>query len=135
MPIELLPSLFYDDTCGFCSKGVLWLAGAPAPRGIRAVGLTCPAGQALLCRRPELREARSVIWCQTLPGGIEQVLIRSDAVLAALARRGGAWALAGMFTAVPRPLRDGIYLWFAARRHRFARSGPDESCPVPRPPD
>ena len=135
MTSEPVPTLFYDDTCGFCSKGVLWLAGAPAARGIRAAGLTGPEGQALLSRRPLLREARSVIWSRQLPGGREQVLIRSDAVLAALARRGGAWKLCGALTVIPRPLRDAVYLWFAARRHRFPGTGAGKACPIPPPRD
>jgi predicted DCC family thiol-disulfide oxidoreductase YuxK len=99
------------------------------------LGLTGTEGQKLLSRRPELRDARSVIWSRQLAGGREQVLIRSDAVLAALARRGGAWKLCGVLTAVPRPLRDAVYLWFAARRHLFSVPGRENACPMPPPRD
>lgn len=53
---------------------------------------------------------------------------RSDAALAIAARLGFPWNLAGVFRAVPRPLRDAVYDFIARRRHRWF--GRPDACGV-----
>jgi predicted DCC family thiol-disulfide oxidoreductase YuxK len=62
-----------------------------------------------------------VLWLTVAPDGSEQVLVRSEAVLAVLRHVGGVWAgLAVLGRWVPRPLRDAVYAAVAARRHWLA---------------
>lgn len=62
-----------------------------------------------------------------------EVLLRSDAALAAAAELGWPWRWAVAFGWVPRPLRDGLYRVIARYRHRLFR--PPAACFVPSPED
>ena len=59
-----------------------------------------------------------------------QLLTRSDAFLHILRRLGGGWRpLAGMFSIVPRALRDAVYNFIARIRYSiFGRK--DDLCPI-----
>jgi predicted DCC family thiol-disulfide oxidoreductase YuxK len=60
----------------------------------------------------------------------ERVLVRSEAVAAALEELPGVWpAVAAVLRAVPRPVRDAGYRAVAGIRHRLG--GRLEACPVP----
>jgi predicted DCC family thiol-disulfide oxidoreductase YuxK len=56
---------------------------------------------------------------------------RSTAALRILRRLPPPWPLAYAFIAVPRPIRDRIYDWIAARRYRWFGRRP--TCRVPTP--
>ena len=106
-------TLFYDATCGFCSGAVTLLMRADRKRG--SLAFEPLFGERFTALIPaELRGA--------LPDSLVLVregrtLVRSEAVLDALAGIGGAWrfaALAGRL--VPGGLRDRIYDWVARNR-------------------
>lgn len=56
---------------------------------------------------------------------------KSDAALGAIASLGGAWRLASLLRAVPRPLRDLAY--DAVARNRYRWFGKRETCRLPGP--
>lgn len=56
---------------------------------------------------------------------------KSDAALGAIASLGGAWRLAALLRAVPRPLRD--FLYDAVARNRYRWFGKRETCRLPGP--
>lgn len=66
-----------------------------------------------------------------IPSGVDsvvvstggEVLTKSDAVFALLARCGFPWSLARWSGWIPRPLRDGIYDLVARNRDRFSKRG------------
>jgi predicted DCC family thiol-disulfide oxidoreductase YuxK len=110
---EVHGTLFYDATCGFCSGAVALLRRADRQKGTLAF-------------EPLFGERFEAL----LPAGVRaglpdslvlvtkgRTLVRSAAVLEALAGIGGAWkalALAGRL--VPVGLRDRVYDWVARNR-------------------
>ena len=69
----------------------------------------------------------SMIAIQAEPFGVFK---RSEAVARALSELGGGWRLVARFLqAIPKPLRDAGYDFFA--RHRFQLFGRSETCRVP----
>lgn len=123
-----MPDLvLYDGGCGLCHRSVAFLARCD-PDGTRFVFAPL-GGETALARLGATGRG-------TLPAGTVVVLDargalirRSDAVLHALGRLGGAWRVLACFLAlVPRPLRDGAYSLVARVRGRlFAR--PEGTCP------
>lgn len=125
-----MPDLvLYDGGCGLCHRSVAFLARRDrdgsrfqfAPLGGETasarLGESPPAG-------PPGPDATVVLL--TADG---RLLLRSDAVLHALGRLGGAWrVLACGLALVPRPLRDGAYSLVArVRGGLFSR--PAGTCP------
>jgi predicted DCC family thiol-disulfide oxidoreductase YuxK len=126
----VVPDLvLYDGSCGLCHRSVAFLARRDrdgsrfrfAPLGGEAASVrfraSAPAGP--------FGPGASVVLL-TADG---RLFLRSDAVLHALGRLGGAWRVLARFLAiVPRPLRDGAYSLVARIRGKlFAR--PEGTCP------
>ena len=120
------PVLFYDASCGLCSRAVLWSLAHDrrgvlrfAPLGGAAWSATAvPPGAAGLDTVALLEEGR--------------LRVRADAALRVLAIAGGGWALLARLGAlVPRSLRDAAYR-FVARRRR-AWFGTSAGCRLPTP--
>jgi predicted DCC family thiol-disulfide oxidoreductase YuxK len=123
------PVVLFDDVCVFCHRGVNFiierdpratfrfapLQSDAARRIFAQVGRTIPAGD------PE-----SIV---VFDGG--RLLERSAAMLRIVRDLRGAWPLLGIFRVVPRPLRDLVYTWFAARRYQWF--GRTDACLVPSP--
>src|SRR5262245_53095101 len=120
------PVILFDGTCAFCEGSVRFIA--TRDNGYFKFGASQnPEGQALLARFGTTRDAaRSLI---LIDGG--QVYLRSDAVLRVAQRMNAPWKYAGIFLAVPRPVRDMVYGWVAAVRHRIA--GRSNACEIPPP--
>jgi predicted DCC family thiol-disulfide oxidoreductase YuxK len=115
--------LFYDGTCGFCSRIVQFILKHESSRqSLRFATLQGDAAAALRERLPWLADVDSVVWYEPASGGrSERVLVRSDAGLAAAAYLGGIWrflALAARW--VPRFIRDAVYNAVARNRQRLA---------------
>jgi predicted DCC family thiol-disulfide oxidoreductase YuxK len=86
-----------------------------------------PEGQALLQRFGKSAEAAgSMILIEN-----DRVYLRSEAVLRIAARMRAPWKYARVFLIVPRPLRDAVYRFVAANRHRIA--GRSNACEIPPP--
>lgn len=123
--------IFYDGDCALCHGAVTFLVRRDrrgdlfrfAPLGGDAFHAELsPAEQAALPDSLVLRLADG------------RLLLRSDAVLHALGRLGGAWRpLAALARVVPRALRDTVYDLVARLRRRFL-APPAGTCPI-LPPD
>lgn len=118
--------ILFDGTCAFCERSVRFIASRD--RGYFRFGASQNAeGQALLARFGTTREAtRSLILIED-----GQIYVRSDAVLGIARRMNAPWRLATVFLAVPRPIRDLVYRFVAAIRHRIA--GASNACEIPPP--
>jgi len=118
--------ILFDGTCAFCERSVRFVASRD--QGYFKFGASQNAeGQALLAKFGTTREAaRSLI---LIEGG--QIYLRSDAVLRIARRMNAPWRFASVFLAVPRPIRDLVYRFVAAIRHRIA--GQSNACEIPPP--
>lgn len=119
--------IVFDGVCVLCNGFARFVHRQDTQGRFRFATAQSPVGQAAY---------RSV---GLLPEAIDTVLVRrqgtvlqkSDAVLAALAAFGRPWRTAGIFRALPRPLRDWAYDRIARNRYRLC--GRHDSCPVPPP--
>jgi predicted DCC family thiol-disulfide oxidoreductase YuxK len=121
--------LYYDGTCGLCHRAVRFLlAEDPSGGGFRFAPLDSETFRGVSGHLP--RPLPDSLILETAEGAF---LMRSAAVLHALARLGGLWRpLAAAGGLIPTPLRDAAYDAVARVRYRvFAR--PTEACPVTPP--
>lgn len=118
--------ILFDGTCAFCERSVRFIATRDNAY-FKFGASQNPEGQALLARFGTTREAaKSLI---LIDGG--QIYLRSDAVLRIAQRMNPPWKYAGVFLAVPRPVRNLVYAGVAAVRHRIA--GRSNACEIPPP--
>jgi predicted DCC family thiol-disulfide oxidoreductase YuxK len=124
--------ILYDGLCGLCDRYVQFvlrhdhrhsfrfapLQGAYAKRALARQGIDLGDGDPSTIALLEKADA---------PG--ERVRVRSDAVLTVITGLGGLWRLAGIFRAVPRPVRDVVYDWVARVRYRVF--GKRDACAIP----
>ncbi|MBK9376538.1 MAG: DUF393 domain-containing protein [Holophagales bacterium] len=123
-----MPDLvLYDGGCGLCHRSVAFLARRDRDGSLFVFApLGGPTATVRLVAGGD----------GPLPSGTVAVLdetgrlrTRSDAVLHALDRLGGAWRfVAGVVKVVPRPLRDGVYRAVARTRGRLL-ARPRGTCP------
>lgn len=120
------PILFYDGTCGLCHRAVAWTLRHDRRSVFRFAPLQ-GSTYAGLDRADAPRDLSTLV---VLIG--DDLLVRSDAVLAILRRCGGGWRALGVAAGlVPRPLRDAVY--DAVARRRLAWFGPADACALPGP--
>jgi predicted DCC family thiol-disulfide oxidoreductase YuxK len=118
--------ILFDGTCAFCEGSVRVIAAHDG--GYFRFGASQNAeGQALLAKFGTTRDAtRSLILIEG-----DQIYLRSDAVLRIARRMNPPWRFAAVFLVVPRPIRDLVYRFVAAIRHRIA--GQSNACEIPPP--
>jgi len=120
--------VLYDGVCNVCSGSVRFILPRDHQARFRFASLQSAAAARLLSA------------CGGKPGSLDSLVLvengrcyqRSDAVLRIAARLPFPWKLAGALRIIPRPIRDGLYRSFAARRYRWF--GRKDVCDVP-PPD
>jgi predicted DCC family thiol-disulfide oxidoreductase YuxK len=121
--------VLFDGVCNLCSGTVNFLIDRD-PRGeLRFAALQSPAAAALLRslgHPPPGPEPDSILLVE---GG--RVYERSTAAIRIARHLGGAWRLLGLLVVVPRPVRDAVYRFVAARRYRWF--GKADACRVPTP--
>jgi predicted DCC family thiol-disulfide oxidoreductase YuxK len=115
--------VFFDGVCLLCNGFVDFLLRRDVERVFQFAPLQGEKAKVLL--PAGLRDGLDtlVLWNQG------QMFVRSDAVLMILGQLGGAWTLARLGWAVPRPLRDLAYRLVAARR--YAWFGKRDTCRLP----
>jgi predicted DCC family thiol-disulfide oxidoreductase YuxK len=118
--------ILFDGTCAFCERSVRFIAARD--NGYFKFGASQnPEGRALLERYGTSREAaRSIILIED-----DRIYLKSEAVLRIAGRMRAPWKFAGIFLAIPRPVRDLVYRCVAAVRHQLA--GESNACEVPPP--
>jgi predicted DCC family thiol-disulfide oxidoreductase YuxK len=125
-PAAAAEEFFYDGHCGLCQRSVrFFLAEDRSEKAFIFAPLQSEAFAAAIPPSERAGLPDSVV-VRTAGG---RLLVRSAAILHAMARLGGAWRLAAALARlVPRPLRDAAYDLVARLRHRlFAR--PPSMCP------
>ena len=118
--------ILFDGTCAFCERSIRFIA--TRDNGHFKFGASQnPEGRALLARFGTTREAaKSLILIED-----GRIYLRSEAVLRIAARMNAPWKFAAVFLVLPRPLRDLVYRFIAAIRHRLA--GRSNACEIPPP--
>jgi predicted DCC family thiol-disulfide oxidoreductase YuxK len=118
--------VLFDGVCNFCNASVRFVAERDRAGVFYFASQQSAAGQTML------REYRS-------PGDLSSIVLIEDgrtylystAVLRIARHLGGLWPLLYVFIAVPKPMRDAVYKWFARRRYQWL--GRMEACPIPSP--
>ncbi len=134
--------VIYDGHCGLCNRTVRWLLARDRHDRLRFAPSLSPQVAPLLARHGFTPDASPNDPSSSGPGTIlvvrnagstsEQVLIRSSAVVAALAALPGPWPAAVLaLRIIPRPLRDLVYHLIARGRYRIW--GRLAACPLPTP--
>ena len=118
--------VLFDGVCNLCNGFVRFvIARDPAAR-FRFAALSTPAAQDLLRRAGVSHPPDSIVLIED-----DRVYVRSDAALRIVRRLTFPWPLAFALTTVPRPIRDAVYGFIAARRYQWF--GRQETCMVPTP--
>ena len=126
------PVLLYDGLCGFCSKGVQRILRYDKRKTMLFAALQGDYGKSILTRHPELKGIDSIVFVEPLDFAyLEQVFVRSDALLHVAGYLGGPWKLALAAYLIPRFVRDYLYDQFAKRRYRWF--GKYDTCLLPAP--
>ena len=127
-------TLFYDGTCGFCSKTIQFiLKHERRDHSLRFATLQGPLADSLRHKYPVLNDTDSVVWYESPTAARkERLLVRSSAGIAVARYLGGIWSLlATLGWCIPRPVRDWMYKLVARNRYRIA--GTNDSCLLPSP--
>lgn len=115
----------FDSMCNVCNAYVGFLKRHDRKARLSFVAARSSDGRAALVaggQSPDDPSTMIVIDSDVL-------LLRSDAVLAAIAALGGGWRGVRLFALVPRAWRDALYTGFARRRYRwFGRAMPCAAC-------
>lgn len=121
------PVVLFDGLCNLCNGSVQFIIRRDARALIRFASLESPFAKARLAAAfPGKLAPDSIVLIEN-----GQVFTRSSAALRICRRLRFPWPLLYSLVVVPRPLRDAIYGFIAARRYRWF--GRTESCPIPTP--
>ena len=141
-PLESMTSLaeldgrllvVFDGHCGLCNKSVRWLLRRDRTDRLRFAASELPQLAELLVRHGfSAAGPETILAVRDAGGPTEQILVRSEAVVALLAElpRPWPWVAAGLGW-IPRAVRDLGYRLVARWRYRLW--GRMENCPIPTP--
>jgi predicted DCC family thiol-disulfide oxidoreductase YuxK len=117
--------VLYDGTCGFCDVTVNKVIRNDHKDRYRFASLQSETGRALR-KKYGIPDATDSLVLVTKEGAY----IKSNAVLRIFAALGGGWNLLKPLLWVPGLIRDGVYDFIAARRHRIIKQ---RVCMLPTP--
>jgi predicted DCC family thiol-disulfide oxidoreductase YuxK len=121
--------VLFDGVCVFCNGAVRWLLARDPQGRLRYAPLQGETAAALRARHPEIPEAlETFVFVEPSAEG-ERVYLRSDALFRVLAQLDTPLRRLAVLRALPRPLRDGLYLAFARLRYRLF--GRLDACALP----
>lgn len=120
--------IVFDGTCNACNRFVRFLAKHDRTKRLTFLPAQSEQGAAILVANGQAPDDPSTMII--IDRGI--TLLRSDALLAAVAGSGGGWRVVSLLKMVPRVLRDAAYTGFARRRYRwFGRTAECNTCGAP----
>ncbi|MGH3725127.1 MAG: thiol-disulfide oxidoreductase DCC family protein [Phycisphaerales bacterium] len=128
---EHAPVLLYDGVCALCNGAVKKILRADKVGTMRFAALDSEYGRQVIERHPELVGVDSFVIVDNPGEPVEQIHIRSDAVLCVIDYLGGTRRASLIARLVPRPVRDTLYRLVARTRYRVF--GQYDTCPVPPP--
>jgi len=125
----------FDGHCGLCNRAVRWFLRRDSRARLRFAASESPRVAEVLARHKigdcELEGGpSSIVVVRDFDGAGEEILVRSEAVLAMLRELPRPWPwVAAVLRWIPRPVRDLGYRLIARWRYRIW--GRLESCPLP----
>lgn len=131
--------VLFDGTCNFCDGAVHFVIDHERASTLKFAAIQSDEGGALLDRAATAEQARVLREGASGSGDPDTLIVveggslytHSTAALRIARHLRWPWRWLGIFTLVPRPLRDVVYRWVARNRYRwFGRS---EACRVPTP--
>jgi predicted DCC family thiol-disulfide oxidoreductase YuxK len=126
--------VIYDGNCGLCNRSVQFLLRRDRRDNLRFAPSSDPAITDLLASHGISVIPDTILVIRNVNTPIEELLIRSNAILACLRVLPQPWPLfASVARLIPRPAREGAYRLVA--RYRYKIWGRYETCPVPTPED
>lgn len=118
--------VLFDGVCSVCDSVVHFIYDRDRRGMFEFAPLQSPAGQALMQQHGVAHDLSTIVLIEG-----DRAYTKSTAALRIARLLDGAWPLVYAFTAVPKPLRDAAYRYFAAHRYRWF--GQLEHCRVPEP--
>ncbi|MGD0940721.1 MAG: DCC1-like thiol-disulfide oxidoreductase family protein [Terracidiphilus sp.] len=129
--------VLFDGHCVLCNRTVRWFLRRDRGDRLRFAAFEAEGwGEALARHGISVADVpagpETIFVVRNFEGAAEEVLIRSNAALAALRELPRPWpAIAATLRLIPRPVRDVVYRLVARWRNRIW--GRLESCPIPAP--
>jgi predicted DCC family thiol-disulfide oxidoreductase YuxK len=121
--------VLFDGVCVFCNGAVRWLLARDPQGRLRYAPLQGDTAAALRARHPEIPEALETFVLVEPSAEGERVYLRSDALFRVLAQLDTPLRRLAVLRALPRGLRDALYLAFARMRYRLF--GRLDACALP----
>ena len=127
MPRSSHAIVLFDGVCNFCNRSVNWIIRRDKRGYFRFAPLQSEIGEEL--QQQYGLDPSALDTLVLIERG--KVHVKSTAALRIVRRLSSRWRALYMLIAVPRPVRDFAYDWFARRRYRWF--GKREECMVPSP--
>ncbi len=124
------PLLLFDGECGLCSAAVQFILRRDRRRRLCFAPLQTELGREIMAAQGLDPGDLKTMVLRTESG---EVLVRSDAALAAAGELRWPWRWCTSLRWIPRPIRDAVYRLIARYRHRLFR--PPASCLMPQAQD
>ena len=119
--------VLFDGTCAFCERSLVFVARRDTTNYFQFGASQTPEGAEILARYGVNADTASTI--VLIEDG--RVFTKSSAALRIARRMRWPWPLAAVFLAVPRFIRDAVYMTVSRNRHRLM--GRQDVCAVPPP--
>lgn len=127
MTTEEGPILLFDGVCNLCSASVQFVLKRNSKENVRFASLQSEfAVKALKDSKLPTDYLNSLV---LLENG--RTYVKSDAALKLAKHLDGAWKLGGVFSIVPKFIRDAVYDWVAKNRYKWY--GKKDVCWIPEP--
>ena len=118
--------VLFDGECSFCNGWVRFILDRDPQGRFSFASLQSDVGRSLLSRIGVVADLDSIV---LLEG--DRIFTQSTAVLRITGRLEGYWRLLYSLVAIPRPVRDAAYRFFA--KHRYRWFGLRSACTLPTP--
>ena len=118
--------ILYDGECGFCSRSVQFVLDRDAQEHFYFAPLQGDTAESLRARHTQIPTGLDTMVLIRVDEGVEQVFLRSAAVLRVASELPGIWRVVGCLKILPSMVTDLFYRPVAAIRHRLA--GSRKSC-------
>ena len=123
------PVVLFDGVCNLCNGSVNFAIDRDPGARLRFAALQSDAARRIferLGRAMPAGDPASIVLVDR-----DRLYEGSGAILRIARYLRGAWPMLAALLVVPRPLRDAVYRWGAARRYRWF--GKSDTCRIPTP--